>query len=73
MRRVPGKHARGLRLAVELDSTDGRMAGALYDEAGAEHTFSSWLGLLTLLEAAHVRAGRPGPDGTDEPRCASGP
>jgi|1186.fasta_scaffold104778_1 hypothetical protein len=44
-------------LALELQAGGARMSGALYDESGAEYHFDSWLGLLTLLEAAHVRAG----------------
>jgi hypothetical protein len=35
------------------------MTGLLWDELGVEHPFSGWLGLLTLLEAAHSAAGTP--------------
>ena len=45
-------------VALELQAGGARMSGALYDESGAEYHFESWLELLTLLEAAHVTAGR---------------
>jgi hypothetical protein len=48
-----------LRLALEPGSDDRRIAGRLYDERGERHDFSSWLGLLTLLEHARVRANSP--------------
>jgi hypothetical protein len=47
-----------LRLALELRPQAGRLAGALVDERGAEHRFTGWLALLTLLEAARARAER---------------
>jgi hypothetical protein len=50
---------RPLRLCLERGSADDRMVGRLYDELGAEHSFSSWLGLLALLEDARVRASSP--------------
>ncbi len=43
----------------------GQIAGVLFDEVGDGHPFSSWLTLLSLLEAARGRtssrdaAGRP--------------
>lgn len=45
-----------LRLSLELRPEGVALAGSLFDEHGAEHPFSGWLGLLTLLEAARVRA-----------------
>jgi hypothetical protein len=56
-RRVAGDEDPGVWLALELQASDARMSGALYDEAGGEYAFDSWLGLLTLLEAARLRAG----------------
>src|ERR1700736_6437901 len=47
---------RPLRLSLDQNSGDDRMVGRLCDERGAEHAFQSWLGLLTLLEHARVRA-----------------
>jgi hypothetical protein len=58
---------RSLRLRLEPAPEEGRIAGRLYDERGAQHDFSSWLELLTLLEHARVRANQPGPgDGRRE-------
>jgi hypothetical protein len=48
--------SRSLQLRLEPGSDDGRIAGRLYDERGQRHDFSGWLGLLTLLEEARVRA-----------------
>ena len=45
-----------LRLSLELRPQGIALSGSLYDEHGEEHAFSGWLGLLTLLEAARVRA-----------------
>ena len=45
-----------LRLALELRPCGAALAGSLYDERGDEHAFTGWLGLLTLLEAACLRA-----------------
>ncbi len=45
-----------LRLAIELRADGPALSGALYDERGDAHAFTGWLGLLTLLEAARVRA-----------------
>jgi hypothetical protein len=56
-RRVAGDDVRSVWLALELQARDARMSGAVYDEAGGEYAFDSWLGLLTLLEAARLRAG----------------
>ena len=47
-------------LSLTMAPADGsRISGRLRDEHGAEHRFSSWLGLLSLLEAARVRAPIP--------------
>jgi hypothetical protein len=45
-----------LFLALELRPSGAALHGALYDERGTEHEFTGWLGLLTLLEAARLRA-----------------
>lgn len=45
-----------LRLSLELRPSGAALCGSVYDEAGAEHEFTGWLGLLTLLEAARLRA-----------------
>jgi hypothetical protein len=42
-----------LRMALELRREGARISGLLRDERGTEHRFSGWLGLLTLLDAAH--------------------
>ncbi|MDQ3741599.1 MAG: hypothetical protein M3320_06000 [Actinomycetota bacterium] len=47
---------RPLRLSLELRPEGLALSGSLFDEHGDEHAFSGWLGLLTLLEAARVRA-----------------
>jgi hypothetical protein len=45
-----------LRLSLELRPSGAGLCGSLCDEAGTEHEFAGWLGLLTLLEAARLRA-----------------
>jgi hypothetical protein len=45
-----------LRLSIELRPSGAGLRGSLYDEGGTEHEFAGWLGLLTLLEAARLRA-----------------
>jgi hypothetical protein len=47
-----------LRLVLAPLADEGRIAGRLRDERGQEHLFSSWVGLLSLLDAARLRAGR---------------
>lgn len=54
---MAGDDDRTVWLALELQASGPSMSGALYDESGGEYSFDSWLGLLTLLEAAHVRDG----------------
>jgi hypothetical protein len=49
-----------LRLVFALDTDPQHVAGRLRDERGNEHSFSSWLGLLSLLYAVQARA-RPEP------------
>jgi hypothetical protein len=39
-----------LRLSLELHSDGERIAGRLRDQHGNDWPFSSWLGLLTLIE-----------------------
>ena len=45
-----------LRLVLAPEDDDTRIAGRLHDEQGREHAFSSWLALLSLLDAARERA-----------------
>ena len=45
-----------LCLSLELRPCGAALAGSLRDERGEEHAFTGWLGLITLLEAARVRA-----------------
>ena len=44
------------RLMLELQSDGAGVAGSIYDELGDQHSFTGWLGLLTLLEAARLRS-----------------
>ncbi len=44
-----------LRLTLSPAPGQGQIAGVLLDETGDEHPFSSWLALLSLLEAARGR------------------
>jgi hypothetical protein len=52
-----------LSLSLELHSDGERIAGRLGDQQGNDWPFSSWLGLLTLIE--RLRASAPSP--TEEP------
>ena len=45
-----------LRMALELRRDGARVSGLLRDERGTEHPFGGWLGLLTLLDAAHQKS-----------------
>jgi hypothetical protein len=45
-------------LALELRSEGAGIAGSVRDELGAEHPFTGWLELLSLLEAARIRSNR---------------
>jgi hypothetical protein len=45
-----------LRLVLAPEADENRIAGRLHDEQGREHCFSSWLALLSLLDAARQRA-----------------
>jgi hypothetical protein len=45
-----------LRLVLASEADENRIAGRLRDEDGEEHAFGSWLGLLSLLDAARARA-----------------
>ncbi|HEX8085485.1 MAG TPA: hypothetical protein VF529_14425 [Solirubrobacteraceae bacterium] len=45
-----------LRLSLELRPRGAALCGSLRDEGGTEHEFTGWLGLLTLLEDARLRA-----------------
>ena len=50
-----GEHSLRLTLAA-VEPDEDRIAGQLRDEQGQEHSFASWLGLLSLLDAARARA-----------------
>ncbi len=60
-RRVVDGSSLKLTLAPAVGDED-RISGRLRDERGDEHGFSSWLGLLSLLEAARVRSAGQEPD-----------
>jgi hypothetical protein len=45
-----------LRLSVELQADGERIAGLLRDQHGNDWPFSSWLGLLILVERLRARA-----------------
>ena len=62
--------SRSLSLTMAPAADGSRISGRLRDEHGAEHRFSSWLGLLSLLEAARVRA--PTPSQEPDPNLADG-
>lgn len=47
---------RSRSLILEFHSDGDRVKGRLEDESGNHHPFSSWLGLLTLIEQARVGA-----------------
>jgi len=53
---------RSLRLTLVPAADGSGISGRLRDEDGDEHRFSSWLGLLSLLESAHGRAPTDAPD-----------
>jgi hypothetical protein len=60
-----------LTLAPAAD--ENRIAGRLRDERGAEHGFSSWLGLLSLLEAMRARTqDAPSEPGATVPELSGG-
>jgi len=48
-----------VKLELKLRAEGAALTGLLVDERGAEHAFSGWLGLLTLLEAARPQAAEP--------------
>jgi hypothetical protein len=52
-----------LSLSLELHSDGERIAGRLGDQQGNDWPFSSWLGLLTLIERLRASAASP----TEEP------
>ena len=45
-----------LQLTLAPGPDEHRIVGQLRDEQGEEHSFASWLGLLSLLDAARARA-----------------
>lgn len=55
-----------LRLTLTPAPGQDQITGVLFDEAGDEHPFSSWLALLSLLEAARGR--RSSRDAATAPR-----
>jgi hypothetical protein len=54
---------RPLTLRLEPHADSQLIAGWLCDEGGYEHYFSTWLGLLTLLEQARLVAAEGAPHG----------
>jgi len=54
-----------LRLTLIPAPGQDQIAGVLVDETGGGHPFSSWLTLLSLLEAARSRTSNP--DSTSRP------
>ena len=48
-----------LQLSLEPHSDGERIAGRLRDQDGNEWPFSSWLGLLTLIERLRASAASP--------------
>jgi hypothetical protein len=52
---------RPLTLRLEPHADRQLIAGWVVDERGYEHYFSTWLGLLTLLEHARLVAADGGP------------
>jgi hypothetical protein len=52
-----------LCLSLELHSDGERITGRLRDQQGNDWPFSSWLGLLTLIERLRASASSP----TEEP------
>ena len=52
-----------LSLSLELHSDGERIAGRLGDQQGNDWPFSSWLGLLTLIERLRASAA----SSTEEP------
>jgi hypothetical protein len=44
----------GQVLTLTLAINEERISGRLRDERGHEYGFSSWLGLVSVLEAAHA-------------------
>jgi hypothetical protein len=55
-----------LRLTLAPGADEHRITGQLRDEQGEEHSFASWLGLLSLLDAARARA-HESPDAISAP------
>jgi hypothetical protein len=64
MRRLPLALVRLLALRPEPHADPQPIAGWLYDEHGGEHFFAGWLGLLTLLEQARLKAASDAGDST---------
>ena len=62
------RRSRSLSLSLELSSDGERIAGRLGDQQGNDWPFSSWLGLLTLIE--RLRAGAASP--SEEPSGEEG-
>ena len=51
-----------LRLVLEPTPEVGRIAGSLYDQRGERHAFTSWPGVLTVLEDAPIRVNSSTPE-----------
>lgn len=58
-----------ISIALELRSDGDRVVGRLRDRHGSEWPFSSWLGLLTLIERLRASAASP----TDKPANEEAP
>jgi hypothetical protein len=53
-----------VRLVLEFTRTpDGRIEGVLVREGAEPHSFSGWLDLLRLLEAASASSAKPSAEG----------
>jgi hypothetical protein len=57
---------RPLTLRLEPHADRQLIAGWVVDERGYEHYFSTWLGLLTLLEHARLVAAEGAPHGAGQ-------
>ncbi len=55
-----------LTLRLERHAHHELIAGWLYDERGGEQYFAGWLGLITLLEQARLKAATDAEDSARE-------
>ena len=56
---MPVKPTSPIQLSIEMRGVEGQIAGCVADEQGEQHPFTSWLGLLAVLESARRRASGP--------------